>query len=331
MSRPPVALGRVLLRSTLRILLLLLLILAAIWWWLTQPQWGSQPPSAFSASPDALQQHVKTLSVDFHPRNYQHPANLERSARYITEHFRRNGARVYSQTVKTWAGEYRNIIAVYGQGRGSRYVIGAHYDSFGHTPGADDNASGVAGLLELATLLGRHGSEREIHLVAWVTEEPPFFDSNEMGSFQHAALLKAHGVAIDAAVSLEMIGYFSDAAGSQEYPVPGLMHLLYSARGDFIALVGRNADRDLLAHFKRGMQGRTPLDVHSMSAPADMAGINLSDHASYWKHGFPALMVTDTAFERNHEYHAADTWERLDYTRMSQVVIGVYEVVRAKR
>lgn len=316
--------------SLLRILALLGVITLALWWWLTQPQWGQRDPSAFSVGPAVLQQHVKTLSVDFHPRNYQNPANLRRSADYIAEHFRRHGARVYWQKVSTWAGDYYNVIGIYGQGLGSRYVVGAHYDSSDLTPGADDNASGVAGLLELATLLGRHGSTREVHLVAWVLEEPPFFDSPDMGSHRHAALLRGHKVPIDAAISLEMIGYFSDEPGSQSYPVPGLMHLLYSTRGDFIALVGRHAERDLLARLKYAMRGRTPLPVYSLSAPPEMTEIGLSDHASYWKQGYPAVMITDTAFERNHEYHRNDTWQRLDYRRMSQVVIGVYEALRQR-
>lgn len=321
------AVGRSLLLSILRIGGLFALVGIGLWLWLAQPLPGSQPRSELQIAPQHLRSHVETLSITFHPRNFQNPANLEKTAAYIRAHFQRAGGRVSDQLVETQRGRYRNITAVFGAGKGRKYVIGAHYDSHDETPGADDNASGVAGLLELATLLGRHGSDREIELVAWTLEEPPFFAGEEMGSFIHAAALKKSGQAIEGAISLEMIGYFSDTWGSQEYPLPG-MQFIYSPRGNFIAVVGRRADSELIKHLKQGMQGRTELPVYSMSAPEDMPGIGLSDQLNYWKHGFTAVMITDTAFERNQEYHANDTADRLDYRRMGQVVVALYEAVR---
>lgn len=317
-------------RSLLRIGAMLLVPLLAIWLIVAQPQWGKQEPSRFQVDPKVLEHHVRTLSVDFHPRNYGQKANLQRTADYISRHLTAAGAQVSVQTVHSWAGDYQNIIGTFGAGRGSRYIIGAHYDSCDSTPGADDNASGVAGMLELARLIGRYGTEREIRLVAWVLEEPPFFSGPDMGSNQHAESLREQKLEVDAAISIEMIGYYSDEWGSQSYAVPWLMELLYSPRGNFVALVGRNEDRDLLARLKRGMQGRTPLPVYSLAAPINVAGIDLSDHASYWRQGYPAVMLTDTAFMRNTEYHANDTWDRLDYRRMSQVVVALYEAVRVK-
>jgi Zn-dependent M28 family amino/carboxypeptidase len=225
-------------------------------------------------------------------------------------------------------------------------VIGAHYDSHGdaiggskhprghtpetHTPGADDNASGVAGLLELARLLGRSAQSRTIELVAYTLEEPPHFRTEHMGSAWHARSLRAANRDVELMLSLEMIGYFSDEPGSQGYPFPAMSHL-YSDRGNFIAIVGKMSDFGATRRVKALMAGATSLPVHSINAPPLLQGVDFSDHLSYWLEGFPALMVTDTSFMRNHHYHqASDTYEKLDYRRMAMVVQGVYAVTQLR-
>jgi Zn-dependent M28 family amino/carboxypeptidase len=183
-------------------------------------------------------------------------------------------------------------------------------------------------LIELAYLLGRNPPARTVELVAYTLEEPPHFRTSHMGSVRHARALAAARREVRLMVSLEMIGYFSDAAGSQSFPLPG-MSLLYPSRGDFIALVGRFGDFGVTRRAKSLMAGATDLAVFSINAPGFIPGIDFSDHLSYWNEGFPALMVTDTAFYRNANYHrASDTDETLDYRRMAQVVQAVHAIAQ---
>jgi Zn-dependent M28 family amino/carboxypeptidase len=285
----------------------------------------SQPPAV---DVDALRGHVRKLSVDFYPRSFEHRANLAATAAYIEAQLRAAGAAVSVQEYEAAGDTYRNIVARFGPEDGALLVIGAHYDSFDATPGADDNASGVAGLIELARLLAREPQGRPIELVAYTLEEPPFFRSGDMGSARHAHGLREQGRAVELMFSLEMIGYFDDRPGSQAYPLPGLSHI-YSDRGDFIALVGGLAGFGQMRRVKALMRGAASLRVLSINAPAAVPGIDLSDHRCYWAEGFAAIMVTDTSFFRNRQYHLmGDTWDKLDYARMAQVVQGMYAVAR---
>ncbi|MBW8810086.1 MAG: M20/M25/M40 family metallo-hydrolase [Lysobacter sp.] len=299
---------------------------------------ASTPPVA---DPQRLLADVKHLSVDLYPRSYDQTETLDLAARYIHEQLRLAGAQVSYQDVPVEGMVYRNVIGRFGPSTGPLRVIGAHYDSFAdvgvenddprgysprtHTPGADDNASGVAGLLELARMLGRSKQTRPIELVAYTLEEPPHFRSEHMGSAHHARALRQAGREVEYMLSLEMIGRFSDRPGSQRYPVRG-MHRLYSDRGDFAVLVGRMGDFAQTRALKATMAGATDLPVHSISAPPLLVqGIDFSDHLSYWAQGYPAWMVSDTAFLRSDTYHqASDTYDRLDYPRMAKVVQAVY-------
>lgn len=223
---------------------------------------------------------------------------------------------------------YKNVVARFGPESGRLLVIGAHYDSHGATRGADDNASGIAGLLELAHLLGQSGPARPVELVASTLEEPPHFRSPHMGSVWHARALKAAGREVELMLSLEMIGYFSDSPGSQAYPLAALK-LGYPDRGNFIALVGQFGDFGVSRSVKAAMSGASELPVYSLNAPSMVQGVDFSDHRSYWAQGYPALMVTDTAFMRNPNYHrAGDTFDKLDYKRMAMVVQAVYAVAK---
>jgi Zn-dependent M28 family amino/carboxypeptidase len=276
------------------------------------------PPVAVDET--ALRTHVAMLSHSFHPRSYLHPANLDRAADYIAERFRAVGARTDEQRYVVEGRTFRNLIARFGPDDGPLLVIGAHYDSWDDTPGADDNASGVAGLLEIARLLAARPPPRAVELVAYTLEEPPFFRSDHMGSMRHARALREQGHEVRLMLSLEMIGYFDDAPGSQRYPMSGL-GLLYPEAGDFIALVGPYRDFGLMRRVKALFKGASTVPTVSINAPAFVQGVDFSDHASYWRHGFPAIMVTDTAFLRNPNYHGpGDTADTLDYARMAQVV-----------
>lgn len=304
----------------------------------------SRPPQV---DPQRLEAHVRRLSIDFHPRSHDQPRQLERAAQYILAELQAAGGTVSVQEVAVEGHQYKNIVARFGPASGPLLVVGAHYDSHGdaiggsrhpraytadtHTPGADDNASGVAGLLELARLLGRSAPHRPIELVAYTLEEPPYFRSQHMGSAWHVRSLRAANRPVELMLSLEMIGYFSDEPGSQGYPLPGMSHL-YADRGDFIAIVGKLSDFGATRRVKALMSGASALPVHSINAPPVLQGVDFSDHLSYWAEGIPALMITDTSFMRNRHYHqATDTPEKLDYRRMAMVVQGVHAVTQGLR
>jgi Zn-dependent M28 family amino/carboxypeptidase len=300
------------------------------------------PPVAIDAA--RLKADVKHLSVDLYPRSYDQFDSIDRAARFIHDEFARSGGRVSYQDVAVEESRYRNVIVRFGPDIGPVRVIGAHYDSFAdvgidtddargysprtHTPGADDNASGVAGLLELARLLGRKPPAHAVELVAYTLEEPPHFRTGHMGSAWHARALKASGREVEFMLSLEMIGRFSDRPGSQRYPLRG-MGRLYPDRGDFVILVGKMSDFAALRRLKAIMAGASDLPVHSINAPPLLQGIDFSDHLSYWREGYPAFMVSDTAFLRSHTYHqASDTYDKLDYARMAKVVQAVYAIAQ---
>lgn len=301
----------------------------------------SQPPAVDA---QRLRADVVRLAETFYPRSYDQPEQLQRAARYLHDELAAAGARTSYQQVRVQGQVYHNVLARFGPERGPLRVVGAHYDSHAepalagddprgysprsHTPGADDNASGVAGLLELARLLGRQPPSRPVELVAYTLEEPPHFRGPDMGSAWHARSLREAGREVEFMLSLEMIGRFSDRPGSQRYPLRG-MQRLYSERGDFIAVVGRLGDFGLSRRVKAAMAGATDLPVHSINAPPRMQGIDFSDHLSYWREDYPALMITDTAFMRSDTYHQpSDTADKLDYARMAKVVQGVYAVLQ---
>ncbi len=222
------------------------------------------------------------------------------------------------------------MLAQFGPDTKERIVVGAHYDAAGPYPGADDNASGVAGLIELAHLLGKATLPLRVELVAFTLEEPPHFATFQMGSAVHAASLKKQGVSVRLMVSLEMIGYFSDASGSQGFPTPALKPF-YPSAGNFITIVGKPSEGALVRRVKKAMQAASPLPVYSINAPQTVPGIDFSDHRNYWQAGYPAVMLTDTAFYRNKNYHTEqDTPETLDYRRMALVVEGIYAAVLAE-
>jgi Zn-dependent M28 family amino/carboxypeptidase len=283
---------------------------------------------AAAVDPARLEAHVRALA-GFAPRDEGHPENLDRAAAYVRQELQRAGGRVEDQTFEVSGETYRNVIARFGPESRERIVVGAHYDAAGPYPGADDNASGVAGLIELAHLLGKDPPPLRVELVAYTLEEPPHFAGLTMGSAIHAASLKKQGVRLRAMIGLEMIGYFTDEPGSQQFPAPGLS-LLYPSRGNFITVVGKLGQGPLVRRIKKTMaRGAAPLPVESITAPTSLPGVDLSDHRNYWAAGYQAVMITDTAFLRNPHYHRdSDRPETLDYRRMARVVAGVYAAVK---
>jgi Zn-dependent M28 family amino/carboxypeptidase len=329
------------------VLIVIAIVLMAAVWMLTQPfviAIASRPPPV---DPAALEAHVRMLSRAFYPRSFDQPDRLEAAASYVHAQLSSAGARVEDQLFTVEESRYRNIVGRYGPCDGETIVIGAHYDSYGdasegakfpqgyalstHTPGADDNASGVAALIELGRLFAQSPPRICVELVAYALEEPPHFATGAMGSVTHARSVRRTERRVALMLSLEMIGCFSAQPASQTYPLPG-MQVLYPTRGDFIAVVGRFADWQATRRVKAAMLGATDLPVRSINATALIPGVDFSDHRSYWDEDITALMITDTAFYRYPHYHGAgDTAERLDYRRMAKVVQDIFAIVQHYR
>lgn len=307
-----------LLRSALRILLAVAICIALLFLGamalMRQPVLTRERTSLLDhADPARLRAHVQFLASRM--RSSDHPDELNIVAAYIARHFRASGAIVEEQAFR----EYRNVIAHFGptDPKLPVLVIGAHYDAFGDLPGADDNASGTAAILELARLLGRTPPNTPVMLVAFTTEEPPFFGSELMGSAVHAESLKRPVIGM---MSLEMIGYFR---GDQRW-TSWVLSLMYPKKGDFIAACGGWRDRVLARRTKRALNA-SGIRAVSFTGPRTM--LDASDHRNYWSRGWPAVIVTDTAYVRNPNYHTArDTADTLDYARMARVVDGVFRV-----
>jgi len=226
--------------------------------------------------------------------------------------------------------EYRNVFAIKkGLKSPDRVlVVGAHYDTVIGTPGADDNASAVAGMLELARLLKDVPLDRTIHFAAFTLEEPPFFRTTSMGSYRYAEGLNKEGMDVEGMICLESIGYFSDEPESQFFPLP-FFRLIYPTTGNFIIFAGNFGSKGFLGRAKEGFIKGTDLPLETISAPSIIPGMDFSDHRSFWKFGYNAFMVTDTAFYRNPNYHTAgDLPETLDFKRMSEVVLGLRSSIK---
>jgi hypothetical protein len=319
-----------LIMSIARISVLLIIALAVIWVLVSRPvnllSGAKHNPVGKMVNSSALKHHVTLLSQNFAPRDFRHPENLNKSAQYIYSHFKSAGAEVYEQPYDCYGVTYKNIIAEFGPASDSVIIVGAHYDAVEGTPGADDNASGVAGLLELGRTLSTVSLNSRVILAAYCLEEPPFFQSEYMGSMVHAKSLKEKEIIVRLMICLEMIGYFTDEPGSQKYPIP-FFKLYYPTRGNFIGIV----DQMFSSHagrMKKLMRKATALPVYSINAPKWLPGVDWSDHWSFWEQGYPAVMITDTAFYRNTAYHSmADTADRLDYEKMAQVVHGIFTYV----
>jgi len=326
---------------------------AAAWFVVTQPIFFSKPGQdrASAPEPTRLQTHVLKLSQTFFPRNCAHPENLDRAAAYIHREFELAGAVVSEQPytippdfpmrfdprkeadllamAEKGLHTFRNVIASFGPDTKERIVVGAHYDAFQELPGADDNASGVAGLIELAHLLGKTSLPVRVELVAYTLEEPPFFRSEYAGSAVHARSLREQGIPLRGMIALEMIGYFKDEDASQRYPLSALK-LFYPSRGNFAVVVGSLGQPRIVRRVKSAMRGASVLPVYAIAGLKSIEGIDWSDHMHYWEQGYNAVMVSDTAIYRNSNYHTiGDTANKLDYSRMSLVVQGVYAAVMA--
>lgn len=277
---------------------------------------GALPPltAEGKALAERLRSHVVELSKG--ERNL----DLETAARYIEAAL---GPNATSHYFDSGGRKVRNIELTCPQS--SFVVVGAHYDTVPGSPGADDNASGVAALIELAALLGSEGLP--IRFVAFANEEPPYFLGPDMGSWSWARRARERGETVRAMLSLEMLGYYRDAPGSQRYPPP--LGLFYPSRADFIAFVGDLGARKLVRQAIFSFRKNARFPSEGVAAPSFIPGVTWSDHWSFRDHGFSAIMVTDTAFYRYPHYHLpSDTAEKLDYERLARVTLGLAAVLK---
>jgi hypothetical protein len=219
-------------------------------------------------------------------RNYRNLASLNKAADYIHAEFQKLGGKVQEQKFQVDGHEYRNIITSFGPPDAERIIVGAHYDVCGDQPGADDNASAVAGLLETARLLHQQNPElkRRIDFVAFSLEEPPYFATEHMGSAVHAKSVHAEKAPVRAMICYEMIGYFRDEPGSQRFPDPALA-ALYPSTGNFITVVGKQGQEAFTQQVKSLMKAHSTIDVQSINLPGSQGLAGLSDHRNYWQHG----------------------------------------------
>ena len=291
------------------------------------------PPPALTTAQETtrreLETHVTTLAGRIGERHSRRPAALAAAAAYVEETFGALGYVVTSQPFAVDGQPFRNLeVTLPGRERPDEVVVvGGHYDSAVGTPGADDNATGTAGVLELARLLRDVPLARTVRLVAFVNEEPPYFLTEHMGSRVHARAARRRGDRITAMLSLETIGHYTSAPGSQQYPPP--LNLAYPDRGDFIGFVGNVASRSLVRQSIGAFRRHARFPSQGAAAPGWIPGVYWSDHWSFWQEGYPAIMITDTAPFRNPAYHSsADTPDRVDYANMARVVEGLAFVVR---
>lgn len=277
-----------------------------------------------------LSAHVEMLAGSIGDRNLWQYGALERAAQYISTQLTASGYTVRRQTFELAKLPLSNVEAVLeGTARaGEILVVGAHYDTVAGCPGANDNATGVAAVLELADRFSRDRQPRSIHFVAFVNEEPPFFQTAHMGSAVYANDASARGDRVVGMLSLETMGYYSDEPGSQRYPAP--IAALYPDVGNFIGFVANIGSARLLLRARRAFKRRTSFPLQSAAVPAAIPGVGWSDHWAFWQAGYAAMMVTDTAPFRYPWYHTADdTPDKIDYDRLAQVIDGLEAVIRS--
>jgi len=275
-----------------------------------------------------IEKDLKVITKTDQYRNYENLEVLNFVADYIYQEFAKNADTVFYQTYDAGGEEYKNVIARIGSDKKEKIIVGAHYDVCGNQEGADDNASGVVGLLELARLLKDHQLDYQIELVAYTLEEPPFFRTDLMGSHIHAKSLKDNNARVKGMICLEMIGYFNDENESQDYPV-GLLKLFYGNKGDYITVVQKFGNGAFGREVKRKMKRQNLIKTKSFKGPAKLQGIDFSDHLNYWRYDYSAVMITNTAFYRNKNYHkVGDTLETLDLKRMVAVIDQVYFTIK---
>jgi Zn-dependent M28 family amino/carboxypeptidase len=281
-----------------------------------------------------LTRHVDRLAGLIGPRHLGKPAAFEAAATFVERELADAGYAVERETYLARGHSVANVVAELPGGRkkNETVIVGAHYDTVESTPGADDNASAVAVMIEVARMMRGMQPARTVRFVGFACEEPPHFFTGDMGSQVHARLCRSRGERIRGMLCLEMVGYYSDEPGSQRVPasIPRALHKAFPQRGNFLAAVGNLRSARLLWRFRRGFRRAARFPLFSIVLPEKIVEIRLSDNSSFWDQGYPALMLTDTSFLRNPHYHLpSDTPDTLDYKRMAQLTAGIVGAVTA--
>ncbi len=326
--------------SALRVLIAIAAILALLWWFgIRMP--GKNISKTAPLSPDEvtlreeLRADVQKLAGEIGERNMRHYPQLNAAADFIENSFSLAGLHPRRDSYELHGLACHNIEAEIPGTHPEIILIGAHYDSVFGSPGANDNGSGVAAMLALARRFANRQPERRLtqtpyrtlRFVAFVNEEPPYFLSGEMGSLVYARRCKERGEKISAMISLETIGYFSDAPNSQVYPSRAL-GAFYPKVGNFIGFVSNVHSRTLLRRAIALFREHAKIPSEGAALPWFIPGVSWSDQWSFWKNGYPGIMVTDTAPFRYPYYHSADdTPDKLDYDRFALVVSGMKKVI----
>ena len=308
---------------------------AAAWYMLALPGKGfsgPQPPVTRNERDlsERLIRHV--IAIASKPHNVAHYGELERAAAYIEAQLTELGYKPRAQVFETDGKPVRNIEVVIpaanGSGTSSNLVVGAHYDSDGNAPGANDNGTGTAAVIELARLLKDVApKDKTLRLVLFVNEEAPYYRTDKMGSLRYARELKERGERVSGMISLETIGFFSDAPDSQKYPAP--FGLFFPPTANFISFVAMPGSRTFLHEVVAAFRRHTKFPTIGGTAPDQFEGIGWSDHWSFWHLGYPAVMVTDTALYRYPYYHTPeDTPEKVDYDKLARITIGLEKTIR---
>ena len=282
-----------------------------------------------------LAAHVQTLAGTIGERNLFEPAAWAKAADYVEGEFKKAGFEPKSQAYSVYYERKepyptRNIEVVIPADRTDApvFVVGGHYDSAPGTPGADDNASGTAAVLELARRFKGKPGKVELRFVAFSTEEPPFFGTEQMGSAHYAMELAKEKREVAGMLSLEMLGYYSDEPHSQSYPL--FLSLFYPSRANYMGAVANLRSRKLLKAFKKGWNPPKNLPLVAAALPELIPEITYSDQLWFWNHKWPGLMITDTAFSRNPHYHqVTDKPPQLDYDRFADAVDGLEAAIAA--
>jgi hypothetical protein len=275
-----------------------------------------------------LQRHVEQLADTLGERNIARPESLHAAADYVRQTFAAAGYEFQRQIYDIEETSCENLIVqIDGLGRPVEIVIvGAHYDSADGTPGANDNATGVAAMLELARAFAGKPQARTLRFIAFVNEEPPYFQTEQMGSLVYARRCRSFKENIVAMIAFDGIGYYSDAPDSQKYPPP--IGWCYPSKGNFIVFVGNTSSGGLVRQAVRSFREHASFPSQGTALPGALPGVGWSDHWSFWQERYPGIMVTDTLPFRYPDYHLlSDSIDNIDYERMARVVDGMKYVV----
>lgn len=275
-----------------------------------------------------IKNDLNTITQTTESRNYKNIKTLNYIANFIETEFSKVCDSVSLQEYKVENETYKNVIGSLNTDKKGRIIIGAHYDVYGEQEGADDNASGVCGLLELARLLSKENLDYRIDFVAYTLEEPPFFRTEQMGSYVHANYLFDNKIPIKGMICLEMIGYYNEEVDSQQYPIPA-MKAIYGTKANFITVVQNDESGNFGTQIEDLMKAQELIPTKSFKGSALVRGVDFSDHLNYWNLNYSAVMITNTSFYRNANYHTSkDVLGSINIQKMSAVIQQLYVSIK---